>query len=914
MRQVRSDARWQRIVGYFAMMVAFCITPAVGDYSLLISPMDPIVSEGFGLLPLQVTVTGCVGPANDIVLPVQSIEISATQGLDFLPPSVSFVTLGESGLSQVFNVAIIQDNLIEGDETFEVLIETNPNAILVCNNGDQAPSAQFFHTLVTIADDDAPPLPVLSIGDAQVTEGDSGTVEALFTLSLSGPAPGSVIVEVMTNDGTATASDADYHPRSEFVQIPAGQLMGEFAVAVNGDTQIESDETFFVNLGAPDGANLGDGQAVGTIVNDDLAPPPPLPTLSIGNASVVEGDSGLTAMEFKVSLSEPVQFQVSVGAGTREGTALGHDFQPAMGTVVFDSGQTTASFVVQIIGDTSVEGDETLFVDLSNPDGALVEDGEGQGTIIDDDDTTPPPPGESELRIANASRLEGNSGNREVQFAVTLVPASPERVTVNYRTENGTAEAGSDYQTSSGVLGFEPGQTAQMVPVALFGDTLFEIDETFFVVLDGATGAVLADARGRGTIRNDDRRAPPAEITIQGDGEIETRPGSLVPVEVLVSREGEPAADVQVIWTVEGDASLEGGDRSNSGSDGVARNSIRLGNQPGLVTVTANLPDGASVSVSIRVLRSLVDLFGEQLADRSVALALDGLCDSPEGLSSLCRYLDGLNDDQARRAVSELTARESAGMGRVSLVGVHNQLDNVGQHLSGVRRSGDLGGSQVALGLGGHSWEPGDLWRAATGQNGSGQTPASPFALSLRPLEPLGEIQEESSDLSSSESRMAFFGSGQVSTGKRSETGLETGFDFDTYGLTAGLDYRAGPGLVVGAALGYLDTASEFSRDGGGLDVSGYSLTGFLTRYGERAYLDLVGSWGQNDYSLSRNIDLPVPFEGSSRFVAAGNPGGEQVALALSFGADWGGAASLGLFGGGELDRRIDRRIHGKWW
>jgi outer membrane autotransporter protein len=111
----------------------------------------------------------------------------------------------------------------------------------------------------------------------------------------------------------------------------------------------------------------------------------------------------------------------------------------------------------------------------------------------------------------------------------------------------------------------------------------------------------------------------------------------------------------------------------------------------------------------------------------------------------------------------------------------------------------------------------------------------------------------------------------------------------------------------VGFALGYLDTSTDFSRDGGSLDVDGYSLTGFLTRYGDHAYLDLVGSWGSNDYSLSRNIDLPVPFEGSNRYTAQGDPSGDQVAVDLAVGAEWGSAATFGIFGGVSwVDGSID--------
>lgn len=117
-------------------------------------------------------------------------------------------------------------------------------------------------------------LPTLSINDVSVNEGDSGTTDAVFTISLSAPAPlGGTAFDIATTDGTATTADNDYVAQSlTAVLIPAGQSSTTFTVQVNGDTAVEPDETFFVNVTNIVNAVAGDAQGLGTIVNDDADP------------------------------------------------------------------------------------------------------------------------------------------------------------------------------------------------------------------------------------------------------------------------------------------------------------------------------------------------------------------------------------------------------------------------------------------------------------------------------------------------------------------------------------------------------------------------------------------------------------------------------------------------------------------
>ena len=112
--------------------------------------------------------------------------------------------------------------------------------------------------------------------------------------------------------------------------------------------------------------------------------------------------------------------------------------------------------------------------------------------------------GPSTIAINDVSVTEGNSGTTTANFTVTLSPASVQTVTVQFATADGTANSASDYVSSSGLVTFAPGQTSQPVTITVNGDTAVEPHETFFVNLNNAANATIADAQGQCTILNDD--------------------------------------------------------------------------------------------------------------------------------------------------------------------------------------------------------------------------------------------------------------------------------------------------------------------------------------------------------------------------------------------------------------------------
>jgi uncharacterized protein len=138
------------------------------------------------------------------------------------------------------------------------------------------------------------PPPTLSISDVGLAEGNAGTTNFTFAVTLSSPAPaGGVTFDIATADGTATLADNDYQNNSLTGQTIAAGNTGpyNFTVLVNGDTTVEANQTFFVNVSSVTGATVGDGQGQGTINNDDVTLTPIHDIQGPGSSSPIVGSS-----------------------------------------------------------------------------------------------------------------------------------------------------------------------------------------------------------------------------------------------------------------------------------------------------------------------------------------------------------------------------------------------------------------------------------------------------------------------------------------------------------------------------------------------------------------------------------------------------------------------------------------------
>ena len=247
--------------------------------------------------------------------------------------------------------------------------------------------------------------PAISIGDISLSEGNSGTKLFTFPITLSGTSGSPVSFDVATSNGTAVAG-VDYQSNSVVAQsIAAGQTSANFTVTVNGDTVVEDNETFTVNLNNVSGASVADGQGQGRINNDDAA------LLSIGDISIAEGNSGTSTATFIVRLNTPQPNPVTYDIATSNGTATAGSDYVARNIVgrYLDAGRTTQVFEVAINGDTGVETNETFNVTISNVSGATLSDGAAIANITNDDAGAVPTPVAMSFATAPLSVLDLNA-------------------------------------------------------------------------------------------------------------------------------------------------------------------------------------------------------------------------------------------------------------------------------------------------------------------------------------------------------------------------------------------------------------------------------------------------------------------------------------------------------------------------
>jgi hypothetical protein len=165
--------------------------------------------------------------------------------------------------------------------------------------------------------------------------------------------------------------------------IAAGATSASVAVTINGDTAVEGNETFLVNLSNVSGASVADGQATGTILNDDAS----LPQLSVADVSISEGRKGTKKMVFTLRLSaasaSPVGYSVATGNLT---ATAGSDYAALnLAGQSIPAGATSKTVSVAIIGDLVKEPNETFSLTVSNVSNASVADGYAIGTILNDD-------------------------------------------------------------------------------------------------------------------------------------------------------------------------------------------------------------------------------------------------------------------------------------------------------------------------------------------------------------------------------------------------------------------------------------------------------------------------------------------------------------------------------------------------
>jgi hypothetical protein len=522
--------------------------------------------------------TPCTGasadPDFDIVFP------AGTTGTYNAAAGTGTIVIPASATTASLNVDPRPDTVVEPDETVIITVATGANydpiagtsATGIIRNDDATYTVQF----IGIEDVNLGTTPPTVLGTNQLegNPGEPGDTVARFRVFRNGEnsTAGAVTIATVPGSGTATAGapnttcqpGEDYTSDGRvitFAAAPAGQQQAseDFLVRICRDTVFEFTETFDVQLTNPVGGavapNLGvisTGLATATIQDDDAAP---TLTLSCTPNPVAES-AGQTSCV--VTLSQAIQGQnTTFTYSTANGTAIAPGDYTAVttGTGTIASGSTTsAPFNIAIINDTLFEGDETFTVSIQgpaatannpNPPTVAVNGGTRTITITDDEAATT-------FAVSDVRQIEGNDASNDpnvastssFNFRITRTGDAQGTETVCFRTVNGDIEnplvnpnpataganvgqAGNyanDYNPlnagpSNCVVFTQGGPSVITVPVIVYGDPVFENDESFtFEILSvqrnnntpelaGVAGSRITDRYGLGLIQNDDGAA-----------------------------------------------------------------------------------------------------------------------------------------------------------------------------------------------------------------------------------------------------------------------------------------------------------------------------------------------------------------------------------------------------------------------
>ncbi|MBL4659730.1 MAG: autotransporter domain-containing protein [Alcanivoracaceae bacterium] len=244
--------------------------------------------------------------------------------------------------------------------------------------------------------------------------------------------------------------------------------------------------------------------------------------------------------------------------------------------------------------------------------------------------------------------------------------------------------------------------------------------------------------------------------------------------------------------------------------------------------------------------------------ERKFFEALEGLC------SELYEVALAGDGETVRTFMEQITPNEVIGQSTSVAEIATAQFRNVGARLSQLRGGGGSGFSTAGL----------------NARYGNGSIPLGMLAY-------LNQTDDEKDGLARSVtdfiSPWGFFVNGTVSMGERDATGRELGFDFDSYGLTAGFDYRLSSKKVIGVAVGYANFDSKIG-DKAELKSTGVTLTGYGSFYvNDNFYVDARISYSKPDFDQSRDLDFTI---GNTRVqrTAVGETRANQYSVAMSAG------------------------------
>ncbi len=476
-----------------ATLTIIDVETAPGQFNFIAT--NYFVAENAG--SALVTIIRTNGHSGRVQVNFATSDASARAGIDYVPTN-GVLTFDDGVTVASFTVPIIDNSVVQNPRSLNITL-SNPQGGATIGPLRTVP--------LTILDNDVG----ISLSSPTFSVNEGNGAATISVLRLNG-SNGVVTVNYSTTNSLATNGIAragvDYLATSGLLTFNQGETFKTFTVPILDNSIVDGDRTFGVtisNVQPPGSAQLVTTFGTVTILDNDvgfLFTNSVLSTLESSNllVTVVRTNGSPTGTN-------------SVVYSTSDGTATaGFDYTATSGVLTFTNGETVKTFIVPILEDTLVEGDETFNISLSSPDpGAqLLNPSNLVATIIDDD---------SGFKFSSPA-YSVNEGGVRATITVLRTGILTNRVTVDFATSNGTATASSDYFATNGTLVFTNGETSHTFTVQIIDDTIIEGDETVLLSLSNPTGQAglqTPSAAVLTIVDNDGSLIVPAGVALTGE-------------------------------------------------------------------------------------------------------------------------------------------------------------------------------------------------------------------------------------------------------------------------------------------------------------------------------------------------------------------------------------------------------------
>ena len=631
-----------------------------------------------------------------------------TDAADFSGDLSGTVTFAENEFTKDIIVNVVGDDIGELDEAFTFSLTDVDHGVI--NTSAESVTA-------TIVNEDQS----ISIGDAEIVEGNSGTPQLVFTVTRTGDLTATATADwdVVHDQGEGTTNAADFVEGASLsgtvtfdavAETTSGTQSVNITLDINPDSDVEADETFNVNLSNLSSGLTGlDTEALGTVVNDDAQF-----TITAGEQAEEGDDQTFTITRSNATVQDQTVNWTVSSDGSSHSTDS-DDFSESVfpsGSVTFTGDELEKTITLAATEDALAELDEAFIVTLTPGDGvtaAMIDSAVGvaYGTVLNDDGEVDPStitPDSQVSLVSTASGLEGHTGEQYVTFTLTRSGVLTYDVSVDWQVQATTNESDNadadDFGGSlpSGTLTLAAGQSSIELQVPISGDSITEGDETFtLALLNPGAGLEITsgDETATGTIINDD-----AVITIDGDVVVNEDDGTAT---FTLARSGVTDGESSVDWSI--------ATRDVNGTDDLT------GDLSGTVTFAGETTEGAGDGETSKTITINIDADTVSESDEVFDLSLTNVSDGTSvGVGSATLTLTNDDIDNISFTVDAIEKVEGDGTGTVDfLVTVSRENPTTTASVDWVvAGSGDHPEEDIVTVSGNANFNPGDLTQTFT--------------------------------------------------------------------------------------------------------------------------------------------------------------------------------------------------------